>query len=67
MPVSLHVPTHTCPACAPDGGYGHAEVGREYRCPACTAVWMPEPDRPAARTRVGQVWQRIKVFGTSRR
>lgn len=66
MPASVHVPAHTCPSCAVDGGYGAAAVGREYQCPDCTALWSPDPDRPAARTRLGQAWQRIKVWCTSR-
>lgn len=66
MPDSLHVPVHTCPSCARDGGYGHAEEGRAYQCPECTAVWSPDPDRPADRTWIGQAWQRLKVWCTSR-
>lgn len=66
MSFALHLPAHTCPSCAPEGDYGHAEAGREYRCPDCTALWSPEPDRPASRTGMGQAWQRIKVWATSR-
>lgn len=67
MPADLDTPRQPCPSCAPEGGYGHSEEAREYRCPDCTAVWAPDPDGPAASTRIGNLWQRVKVLCTSRR
>lgn len=58
--------THTCPSCADDGGYGTAVAGTDYRCPECRVIWSPDPTGKTATTRLGNWWQRAKVWWTSR-
>ncbi len=60
------LPAATCPSCG-DGGYGAAVASREYQCPACRAVWSPNPEGAVTSTRLGSWVQRLKVRATTYR
>lgn len=61
---TLH-PTHVCPSCAADGGYGTADQGREYQCATCLAIWEPGPDGPPVTARLSTWIQDLKGALTS--
>lgn len=50
-----------CPEHAVDGGYGTADPGHTYRCPACQEVWLYTPNLAAAMTHLDRLLEQGQV------